>query len=225
MPNIRLISGFLAGAALLALNPSGAFGAVGDWMSVNYDNTSVRYSPLTQITPANVKNLDQAWVFHLKPDGYTGRLRYDESIPLVIANTMYLGTPYGEVIALNATTGAVKWRFKLPGDDNSAKRGIAYWPGDGKIPASIVFGTDDGMLYSLKALDGKPNTGFGNNGVVDVKTPEVMNGFKVPYSILAAPAIYKNLVITGAGTGEGPGGSNGGHGPSGDTRAWDARTG
>ena len=61
--------------------------------------------------------------------------------------------------------------------------------------------------------------------MVDVKTPEVMNGFKVPYGILQAPAIYKNLIVTGAGTGEGPGGSNGGAGPAGDTRAWDARTG
>src|SRR5258708_4312644 len=41
----------------------------------------------------------------------------------------------------------------------------------------------------------------------------------------AAATIYKNLIITGAGTGEGPGGSNAGAGPAGDTRAWDARTG
>ena len=45
------------------------------------------------------------------------------------------------------------------------------------------------------------------------------------YSLLSSPTIYKNLIITGAGTGEGPGGSNGGAGPAGDTRAWDARTG
>ena len=66
---------------------------------------------------------------------------------------------------------------------------MAYWPGDGKLPASIIFGTDDGILYSLKASDGTPNTWFGNNGTVDVKTPEIMNGFKVPYGILSAPNI------------------------------------
>jgi len=43
--------------------------------------------------------------------------------------------------------------------------------------------------------------------------------------VLQAPAIYKNLIIIGAGTGEGPGGSEGGAGPAGDTRAFDARTG
>jgi quinoprotein glucose dehydrogenase len=196
-----------------------------DWPSVNHDNTSVRYTPLTQINASNVKNLRQEWIFHEKPDGFTGRLRYDESIPIVIGNTMYHGTPYGEVIAFNATTGKVLWRFKLPNDDNPAKRGISYWPGDGKIKPQIVFGTDSGLLYELNAADGTINAAFGTNGTVDVKTPEVMNGFKVPYGILQAPAIYKNLIITGAGTGEGPGGSAGGAGPSGDTRAWDARTG
>ncbi len=42
---------------------------------------SVRYSPLTQVNAGNVKNLTQVWIYHLKPNGFTGRLRYDESIP------------------------------------------------------------------------------------------------------------------------------------------------
>ena len=45
------------------------------------------------------------------------------------------------------------------------------------------------------------------------------------YSILQAPAVYKNLLIIGGGTGEGPGGREGGAGPAGDTRAFDARSG
>ena len=53
----------------------------------------------------------------------------------------------------------------------------------------------------------------------------MLTGMNVPYSLLSSPTIYKNLIITGAGTGEGPGGSNGGLGPAGDTRAWDATTG
>jgi len=122
-----------------------------DWPSVNHDNSSVRYSPLAQVNPTNVKNLKQEWVFHLKPADYTGRLRYDESIPIVIGNTMYHGSPYGEVIAFNATTGEVKWKFKLPGDDTPAKRGISYWPGDGTIKPQIIFGTESGLLYSLNA--------------------------------------------------------------------------
>jgi quinoprotein glucose dehydrogenase len=50
-------------------------------------------------------------------------------------------------------------------------------------------------------------------------------GMDKPYLLPSPPVIYKDLVITGSGPGEGPGGLNGGLGPAGDTRAWDARTG
>ena len=94
------------------------------------------------------------------------------------------------------------------------------------MPPSIVFGGLAGGLYSIKASDGTFNTGFGDNGIVNLKTPEVMQtGMNAAYSLLSAPTIYKNLIIIGAGTGEGAGGSNAGTGPAGDTRAWDARTG
>lgn len=198
----------------------------GDWRSSNYNSTSNRYSPLEQITRDNVSQLERVWSFHLKPEGYTGRLREDEAIPLVINGTMYLSSPYGAIHALDATTGAEKWTFKLPNNDTPAKRGIAYWPGDGTVPPSLVFGGLAGGMYSIKASDGTLNSGFGENGIVNLKTPEVMQtGMNAAYSMLSPPAIYRNLVITGAGTGEGPGGSTGGSGPAGDTRAWDARTG
>src|SRR5258705_9484416 len=81
-------------------------------------------------------------------------------------------------------------------------------------------------MYSVNASNGALNDAFGDNGVVKLKTPEVMQtGTEQAYALLSAPSIYKDLIITGAGTGEGPGGSNGGLGPAGDTRAWDARTG
>jgi glucose dehydrogenase len=201
-------------------------GAATDWQNSNYDSSANRYSPLDQITAANVTTLQQVWSFHLKPAGFTGRLREDEAIPLVIGNTMYLGSPYGAVHALDATTGAAKWTFQLPNSDTPSKRGIAYWPGADSVPASIIFGGLSGGLYSLKASDGTLNTGFGERGVVNLKTPEVMQtGMNATYTVLSPATIYKNLVIIGAGTGEGPGGSNGGEGPAGDTRAFDARTG
>ena len=196
-----------------------------EWRSTNYAASSNRYSPLTQITVENVATLERAWSIHLKPAGYTGRLREDQAIPLVIGTTMYLGSPYGAVIALDATTGAEKWRFQLPDAEVPSKRGLAYWPGDANIPPSLFFGASSGGLYSIKASDGTLNTGFGENGIVNLKTPEVMRDFMdAGYSLLSSPTIYKNLVITGAGTGEGRGFPNG-TGPAGDTRAWDARTG
>ena len=213
-------------AALAAVGAAQSTSGVTDWPSANYDQTANRYSPLDQITARNVTTLQQVWSFHLKPAGYTGRLREDEAIPIVIGNTMYLASPYGAIHALDATTGAEKWKFQLPNNDNPSKRGLAYWPGGGGVAPSIVFGGLAGGLYSIKASDGTLNSAFGENGVVNLKTPEVMQtGMSAAYSLLSAPNIYKDLIITGAGTGEGPRGSKSGAGPAGDTRAWDARTG
>ncbi len=134
-----------AGAVGVAQNTPGPSG----WSASNYDQSANRYSPLTQIAPANVSTLQQAWSIHLKPVGYSGKLLVDEAIPIVIGNMMYLGSPYGEVIALDATSGAEKWRYQLPNNDIPAKRGVAYWPGAGARAASIIFGSNAGALYSL----------------------------------------------------------------------------
>ena len=222
----RVALGVALAAATAAVGIAQSKTAATDWPSTNYANTANRYSPLDQITAQNVATLEKAWSIHLKPAGYTGRLREDEAIPLVIGNTMYLASPYGAIHALDATTGAEKWKFQLPNNELPSKRGLAYWPGADGVPASIIFGASAGGLYSIKASDGTLNGGFGENGVVNLKTPEVMQtGMNASYSLLSSATIYKNLIIIGAGTGEGAGGSNAGAGPAGDTRAFDARTG
>src|SRR4030095_11680676 len=142
----RLVSRCVLGVACAALAASFAAVATAqgpsratDWPSANYDQTANRYSPLTQITAKNVGSLQQVWSFHLKPDGWTGPMKEDEAIPIVIGNTMYVASPYGACVALAPTTGARKWRFTLPGNDLPSKRGIAYWPGGGgdlPLPAS-----------------------------------------------------------------------------------------
>ena len=139
---------------------------------------------------------------------------------------MYVVTPYSRAVALDSATGQEKWVFEIPDGDNASLRGAAYWPGgDGSSPA-IIFGTRRGRMYSISAETGTLNRDFGVNGMVNLKTPEVMKtGMDKSYSLPSPPVIYKNLVITGAGTGEGPGGKDGGIGPAGDTRAWDAKTG
>ncbi len=221
----RVALGLAIAAALSSGSAAHGPGAT-DWPTTNYDQTANRYSPLDQITAANVRSLKQVWSFHIKPAGFTGALREDEAIPIVIGNTMYLGSPYGAVHAIDATTGTEKWKFQLPNSDRPSKRGVAYWPGNGVLPPSIIFGTIAGSMYSVKASDGTPNAAFGQNGVVNLKTPEVMQtGMDASYSLLSSPTIYKNLIIIGAGTGEGAGGSKAGTGPAGDTRAFDATNG
>ena len=127
---------------------------------------------------------------------------------------MYVVTPYSRVVALDSATGREQWVFQIPEDDQASVRGANYWPGGEGAGPAIIFGTRRGRLYSISAATGQLNPDFGDHGMVDLKTPEVMTtGKDKSYILPSPPLIYKNLVITGSGPGEGPGGLNGGPRP------------
>jgi quinoprotein glucose dehydrogenase len=131
---------------------------------------------------------------------------------------MYVSTPYGRVVALDAETGKQLWAYQVPNGDNPATRGVAYWPG--KRP-QILFGTRAGLLIALHADNGAPVKNFGQKGVVSLRSEAVLQGFPNAFlGVTAAPTIYKNLIITGSRTQEAPQ-----QGASGRVRAFDVRTG
>src|SRR5215203_3998396 len=242
--------------------PPAAVLSADDWPTYNRDHGGTRFSPLAELTPANVSTLDVAWVYHMKPaasaaptaaatpeatlppghetppapappapvqPGPTsassnqsrGRRGYasSESTPLVVAGVLYMATPYARVVALDPVTGTEKWAFQLP-SGNPSTRGLEYWPGDATTPAQIVFGTSDAKLYSVDARTGIPNRAFGDAGVVNLDTPEILRGLPGRNGLTSPPIVYKHLVITGGTTQENPP-----HGPAGDVRAWDMHTG
>jgi len=200
-----------------------------DWPMFGHDPGSTRFSPLKQITPQNVHTLVPVWTYHMKKDGPAsksasapssgGGRRSSEATPIVVKGMMYLPTPYSTVIALEPETGKEVWSYKMT-HGRPAGRGVAYWPGDSKTPASIIFGTSDGRLISLDAATGKPTDGFGVEGSVDIKT-DILNGFPhAQFDITSPVTIYKDLAITGGQVQESPAA-----GASADTRAWDVHTG
>jgi len=196
-----------------------------DWPSYAHDPGGQRYSPLKQINATNVSKLVPAWSYQMKKEGQPFRL--SQSIPIMANGVLYVGYPYNHVAALESETGKVLWEFTGKSIDQNrmnlgSMRSLAYWPGDKQTPPQIVFGTPDGELYSINAKTGKPNPGFGKEGVVNLRTPEIMNGFpNIHYGLNSAPFIYKNLVFTGAHNID----ETGSKGPAGDVRAWDLRSG
>jgi len=201
-----------------------AHSAPHEWPTYNHDPGAMRHSPLKQITPDNVATLTPAWTFHLrkaKPDARPARYQPSQVTPLIVDGVMYITSPYNEVLALDPATGNEIWSFDTALVGNPARRGVEYWPGDRRQPPRIYFGTRDGKLVALDAKHGTLVKTFGEDGAVNLKTPEVMNGMpKALYSLTSTPLVYKNLIITGAMTQETPA-----LGASGDVRAWDVVTG
>ncbi|WP_309085005.1 PQQ-binding-like beta-propeller repeat protein [Chelativorans sp.] len=85
----------------------------GEWVAYGRTSHGRRYSPLDQITPENVADLEVAWTYQ------TGELRDEndpeettyEVTPLMVDDTVYICTPFSTVIALDPVTGQEKWRF------------------------------------------------------------------------------------------------------------------
>lgn len=200
-----------------------------EWRFYGGDAGGTRFSPLKQINRANVSQLKRAWTYHTGEPSATATGPPDRAIPafectpLVVNGVLYLSTPSGRVIALDAESGAELWKF----DPNTTKkgqrhRGVAYWEGTSRQGRDkrILFGTPDGRLIALKASSGKLCMDFGRGGMVDLRAGVADKWPDAVYAITSAPVIYKNLVITGALVPEYPS-----KGPSGDVRAFNVRTG
>jgi len=185
-----------------------------DWPSYGHDPGGAKYSPLRQITPANVANLHRSWTYHTGDSA-----RQFETTPIVAGGRMYLSTQNCRIVALAPETGAVLWTYDPHVRRPREHRGVSYWPGaDGAAPR-IIFTTADARLIALDAATGKPVDTFGTHGEIDLRVG-VVQFPNAGYSFTSPPAIYHDLAIVGPSTPEGPG-----KGPSGDPRAFDIRTG
>ncbi|MEO8593779.1 MAG: PQQ-binding-like beta-propeller repeat protein [Candidatus Solibacter sp.] len=202
-------------SALLFACASACSYAQNDWPTYGHDPGGMRYSPLTKIDQNNVAKLRRAWTYHTGDAG-----NQFETTPIVAGNRMYLSTQTARVVALEPETGKELWSYDPKVQRPREHRGVSYWPGDRNTPARILLGTGDGRLIALDAATGKPVPQFGAGGTVDLKDG-VAGGFpRASYALTSPPAIYKDLVIVGPSTPEGPS-----QGPSGDPRAFDVRTG
>ena len=199
---------------LVARAPAQTKAGDSNWPTYSNDPGGTRYSPAKQITKENVTELKVSWTFR------TGALPQDqeldhkyafEATPILVNGTLYLSTPYDHVIALEAATGTKLWEYnpklELPyGASEVTSRGVSAWRDPslkaGKPCALRIFiGTLDARLIALDGSTGKPCAEFGTAGEIDL-TSEVRLRDPGDYEVTSAPAIYKDLVITGSSMGD-----------------------
>jgi PQQ-dependent dehydrogenase (methanol/ethanol family) len=120
----------------------------GDWLTYNGNDSANRYSPLKQISAANVSSLKLKWVF---PISYFGL----EVTPLAADGVLYVTGP-NQVFALDALTGNTLWHYSRPastgmvGDARlGTNRGVAI------LRDKVFFVTDNAHLLALGRANGK----------------------------------------------------------------------
>jgi quinoprotein glucose dehydrogenase len=202
----------LAAGALLTSMLCGACAAQSatGWPVYNGGPDGDHYSRLTQINRGNVQRLEVAWSFD------TGEKGPMQSNPLIVGRVLYGYTPTQKVVALDAATGKLKWKFDSGITGTQPDRGVAYWTDgkQGRILAGVM-----NFLYCLDAETGNPIASFGEAGRIDLRK-ELRGNFEEQSIALTTPGIiYKDLIIVGGRNPETH------PAPPGDVRAFDVRTG
>nr|WP_245322487.1 MULTISPECIES: methanol/ethanol family PQQ-dependent dehydrogenase [unclassified Mesorhizobium]WIE94586.1 methanol/ethanol family PQQ-dependent dehydrogenase [Mesorhizobium sp. WSM4875] len=161
----------------------------GQWTMPAKNYASTRYSELAEINAGNVKNLQVAFTFS------TGVNKGQEAAPLVVGSTMYIVTPFPNIVYaldLSKPGAPIKWKYE-PNPEPAAQgvaccdvvnRGAAFTDG------RIFFNTLDGHTIALDANSGQPiwNTHIGNINVGETLT--------------MAPLVVKGKVLVGNSGGE-----------------------
>jgi len=201
-------------AALVALAASAGFAQAQNdpqtWSTFNGDLRAQKYSTASEITPQNVGELKKAWEVHTGDvsDG-SGKLPTSDwsATPLMVNDTVYVGTPFYRIFAIAPDTGKVKWVYdthavlKALTQPDLKSRGVAYWqaetPESGQPCQKIVYiGTMDAKLHAVDADTGKRCAGFADNGILDINQWNTTND-KWPLSILQPPTVYKDTLYIG----------------------------
>jgi alcohol dehydrogenase (cytochrome c) len=155
-----------------------------NWLTYSGSYASQRYSLLKQVTPINVKNLEQKWIFQAES------LEKFETTPLVVDGVMYLTQAPSDVVALDAKTGRIFWiyRYVVSTDVRpccgSVNHGLAI------LGDTLYLATLDAHLVAIDAKAGRP--------LWNVKVATASAG----YAMTLAPLVVKDKVIIGVAGGE-----------------------
>jgi quinoprotein glucose dehydrogenase len=198
-----------APAVPAAPQPAPTSGAtVGTWTTYGANLASHRYSPADQITRDNFGRLQIAW--RLKTDflGPRPDTLYSAT-PLLVDRTLYTTAGMRRaVVALDAVTGEMRWmhsedegRRGQNAIRTGAGRGVAYWASADGADRRVIYVTPGYRLKALDARTGVPVSGFGRNGVVDLKTEIDQEGLDLDtaeFGLNATPLVVGDVIVVGA---------------------------
>jgi quinoprotein glucose dehydrogenase len=183
-----------------------------DWPVYSGALDAGHYSPLTQINKSNVKQLQPAWTFDTEE---TGGL---QASPIVVNGVLYGISPSEKIFALDAATGALKWKFDPGVVGTQPDRGLAYWSSSDNKDRRILVGVMN-FVYALDADTGQLVATFGDHGRIDLREG-LGRDPATAFVVLTSPVlVYKDLFFAGGREPETL------PAPPGDIRAFDVRTG
>src|SRR5688572_18623114 len=154
-----------------------------NWLMIRRTYDGWGFSPLNQITAANVSRLKPVWGL------LTGEARVHEAAPLVNNGVMFVSTPNNQVLAIDAKAGNILWRYRRPRPQGSnvahdTSRGVALY-GD-----KVYFAAGEAVIVALDAASGRE--------VWTTKVAENSSG----YYISLAPLVAGGKVMVGTSGGE-----------------------
>jgi len=214
IPLLRLLVVLLL-PPLVAAATSDPKASLREWQIYHGDYGGTHYSELDQINRSNVKRLALAWKWKAGDVGTT-----IECNPIVVNGVMYVTTGQLHAAALEAATGRLLWRFD-PWEGRRGRgvnRGVAHWS-DGQGDERIFHSAGE-WLYALDAKTGKPIPSFGRGGRISHKDGFDTDVFFLSVGNNTPGMVWRDLLILGSTTGEGPQPCAPGH-----IRAFDVRTG
>jgi len=182
----------------------------GEWHQYGRTPLGQRWSPLDQITPANVAGLKEAWRFQtgdIKQKDDVGETTYQVT-PLKIGNRLFLCTPHNWAIALNATTGKQIWKYDPNAGLNKDRqhqtcRGVTFY----KDPAAaagapcaerVYLPTSDARLIALDADKGTVCESFADKGMLHLETGMLHKPAGYYYSTSPPVVVADKIIIGGA---------------------------
>lgn len=232
---MRRMNSSLLLATLAAIFPIGTFAqqktqqetSHQTWQHFNGDLKAQKFSPLTQITPDNVKNLRVAWKAHTGDmSNGTGLVRVSGShmegpsvtrgklpatvwsaTPLFVNDTVYLGTPFYRIFAFEPDTGKLKWMYDTRSSlealtqPDLKNRGVAYWQADAPVAGQAC----DKRIYigtmdaKLHSVDADTGKPCADFGKDGVVDVNQWNvvNNKWPLSLLQPPTVFKDFLFVG----------------------------